>query len=119
MFGDLTRRSAINMADGRYFEGAERYFKMAMKAQNQCRMTLETLCNIKNPPVIYARQANISNGPQQVNNGTASPSHAAEKENPPNNVLEQSNEVGMDAGAPGMSGDGNPEVDAMAAVNRT
>ena len=37
--------------------------KLALKAQNQCRMTLETLAAIKNPPVIYARQANFANGP--------------------------------------------------------
>ena len=44
--------------------------RMAMKAQNQCRMTLETLATIKNPPVVFARQANINNGgQQQVNNG--------------------------------------------------
>jgi hypothetical protein len=41
MFADLSRRSVINLNDGSYFEGGERYFKMAMKAQNQCRMTLE------------------------------------------------------------------------------
>jgi hypothetical protein len=35
---------------------------MAMKAQNQRRMTLETLATIKNPPVLIARQANINNG---------------------------------------------------------
>jgi len=34
-------------------------------------MTLETLATIKNPPVVFARQANINNGgQQQVNNGT-------------------------------------------------
>jgi hypothetical protein len=44
--------------------------RMAMRAQNQCRMTLETLATIKNPPVVYAKQANINNGgQQQVNNG--------------------------------------------------
>jgi len=43
---------------------------MALKAQNQGRMTLETLATIKNPPVVFARQANINNGgQQQVNNG--------------------------------------------------
>jgi hypothetical protein len=31
-------------------------------------MTLETLATIKNPPVVFARQANIAQGPQQVNN---------------------------------------------------
>lgn len=43
--------------------------RLALRAQNQCRMTLETLSNIKNPPVVYARQANVTTGPQQVNNG--------------------------------------------------
>ena len=26
---------------------------------------------MKNPPVVFARQANIANGPQQVNNGVS------------------------------------------------
>ena len=47
----------------------ETYMRMALKAQSQCRATLKTLANIKNPPVVFARQANIAQGPQQVNNG--------------------------------------------------
>ena len=43
-------------------------FRYALRAQSQCRATLETLATIKNPPVLFARQANVSNGPQQVNN---------------------------------------------------
>ena len=43
--------------------------RMALKAQSQCRATLETLATIKNPPAVFARQANIAQGPQQVNNG--------------------------------------------------
>ena len=42
--------------------------RLALKAQGQCRATLETLATIKNPPVVFARQANIAQGPQQVNN---------------------------------------------------
>lgn len=43
---------------------------MALKAQAQCRATLETLAEIKNPqPTAFLRQANIAYGPQQVNNG--------------------------------------------------
>lgn len=49
--------------------GTEIYLRLALKAQSQCRATLQALASIKNPPV-YAQQANISNGPQQVNNGT-------------------------------------------------
>ena len=47
-----------------------RYLRLALKAQSQRRATLETLATIKNPPVIYAKQANITSGPQQVNTGT-------------------------------------------------
>src|SRR5690606_26950893 len=48
-----------------------RYMRLALKAQSQCRTTLETLAAIKNPPVVFAKQANIAHGPQQVNNGSA------------------------------------------------
>lgn len=54
-----------------YQKPMESYLRMAMKAQNQCRMTLETLTTVKNPSVVYARQANIAHGPQQVNNGVS------------------------------------------------
>jgi hypothetical protein len=36
MFADLSRRS-VNNLNGSYLEAGERYLKMAMKAQNQCR----------------------------------------------------------------------------------
>jgi hypothetical protein len=37
---------------------------LALKAQSQCRATLETLAAIKNPqPVAFVRQANIAHGP--------------------------------------------------------
>jgi len=71
IFGELARRSALNM--GEYLDASERYMRLALKAQGQCRSTLETLAAIKNPPVVYAKQANIAHGPQQVNNGVMSP----------------------------------------------
>jgi hypothetical protein len=40
--------------------------RLALKAQSQCRTTAETLAVMRNPPV-FARQANVVNGPQQVN----------------------------------------------------
>jgi phosphohistidine phosphatase SixA len=99
IFNDLARRAALNM--GEYINAAERYLRLALKAQSQCRATLETLATIKNPPVIYARQANITNGPQQINNGT-SPAHAGEKTSiEPNKLLEQQNEQRLDTGTQG------------------
>ena len=69
MFGELARRAALNM--GEYIDATERYMRLALKAQGQCRATLESLAAIKNPPVLFARQANINNGGQQVNNALA------------------------------------------------
>lgn len=96
IFGELARRSALNM--GEYLDASERYMRLALKAQGQCRATLETLAAIKNPPVVFARQANINNGgQQQVNNGVpanrqvseagASP-RASESLSEPNELLE-------------------------------
>ncbi len=117
MFGELSRRSALNM--GEYLDASERYLRMALKAQNQCRMTLETLSNIKNPPVVYAKQANIANGPQQVNNGNvASRARGEESKIQPNKVLEQSNEKRMDSTTQGEAGTGNSEMETVAAGDR-
>ena len=75
MFGELARVAQVNMFKEPDY--ADRYMRLAFKAQGQSRATLETLAAIKNPPVLFARQANINNGgQQQVNNGTA-PAQAA------------------------------------------
>ena len=87
IFMSLARRAA----NQEYLKQLETYLRMALKAQNQSRMTLETLAKIKNPPVIFAKQANINqgNGNQQVNNGTPAPaSHAEKNINQPNELLE-------------------------------
>lgn len=71
LFNTLAKRAYANMVAG-HGDAADRYFRLALKAQSQCRTTWETLAEIKNPrPVAFVRQANISHGPQQVNNGMA------------------------------------------------
>jgi hypothetical protein len=50
----------------------ETYLRLALKAQTQCRTTLEAVSNLKKPSAIYANQANISHGHQQVNNSAES-----------------------------------------------
>ena len=76
----------------------DRYLRLALKAQSQCRATLETLATIKNPPVIYAKQANIANGPQQVNNGSLPASVGGETSIEPNKLLEQQHGERLDTG---------------------
>jgi hypothetical protein len=72
IFGELARIAHCNLF--KVPDVAERYLRLALKAQGQSRATVETLATIKNPPVVFARQANINNGgQQQVNNGAANP----------------------------------------------
>ena len=84
----------------------------ALKAQSQCRATLETLAAIKNPaPVAFVRQANIAHGPQQVNNGPQPAadgvSRARESEIPPNKLLEHQHGERLDLGTVQASGRGD------------
>jgi hypothetical protein len=51
----------------------EAFMKLAFKAQSQCRSTLQALSDIINTSVVYAKQANITNGNQQINNGVTAP----------------------------------------------
>jgi hypothetical protein len=65
-FHKLTRIAGNNLSN---LEATDTFMRLALRAQSQCRATLETLAVIKNPtPVAFVRQANIANGPQQVNN---------------------------------------------------
>ncbi len=114
MFCELSRRAANNM--GEYIEASERYLRMALKAQNQCRMTLETLSNIKNPPVVYAKQANISNGPQQVNNTLHA--RTGENKNQPSKLLKATHEAPMDTGTKGSACPKDSPLEAVAEINR-
>lgn len=70
------------------FDIKEKFIRLAFKSQSQCRATVESLAVIQQGPAIFARQANIANGPQQVNNGVpasttaiADPGLAARVEN--------------------------------------
>jgi hypothetical protein len=76
IFTELSTRAAANMRER--LGDMDRYLRLALKAQSQCRATLETLAVIKNPPTVFARQANIAQGPQQVNNAVLLPSGDAQ-----------------------------------------
>jgi hypothetical protein len=95
----------------------EANLRIALRAQSQCRATLETLAAIKNPPMVFAKQANINqgNGNQQVNNGASDPAtHAGEIINQPNELLEAQHGERMDTRTAGATIVKNP---AMATVD--
>lgn len=86
----------------------EANMRVALRAQSQCRAALETLATVKNPPVIYARQANVTTGPQQVNNGIRS--HARENEIEQNKLLEQNDGERLDTGTASTAGSLDPDM---------
>lgn len=90
--------------------------RMALRAQNQCRATLETLAAIKNPPVIFAKQANIANGHQQINNGA--PSRALENESQQSKLLEEQHGEWLDTGTAGTAIGADKAMAAVGEINR-
>jgi hypothetical protein len=118
IFNNLARR-AIN---AEYMDILDRYLKLALRAQSQCRATWEALATIKNPTVMgYVRQANIAHGPQQVNNASASPDgapRAGENPNLQNKLLEEKYGERLDTGTTGAPGRADPAMATVGEVDR-
>ncbi|WP_218509750.1 hypothetical protein [Variovorax sp. dw_308] len=128
VFSDLARR-ACKKFDGN-LPDAERLLRLALKAQSQCRATFESIAVIQNPGPVFAHQANIAHGAQQVNNmSSAFPTDLASQRarkkkkkvggvelithEEGNNVVEQ-----MDTGAARRAGKGNSDLVAVDSVDR-
>jgi hypothetical protein len=92
--------------------------RLALRAQAQCRSTLETLAAIKNPPVIFAKQANIASGHQQINNGTPAPTHAREIEIEPNELSGECRELLPDATSSSITSRVNQEMETVGKLDR-
>ena len=77
-------------------------FNLALKAQAQSRATIQALVELKYPKqATFVKQANISNGHQQINNGqtnketsTRAPAHAQVIEQAHNELLNDLNKSG-------------------------
>jgi hypothetical protein len=130
IFTSLARRAAQNA--GEYLGATDTYMRLALKAQAQCRATLEALAEIKNPrPVAFVKQANISNGPQQVNNGVSNPAskgnepvradaqaHAGKISGQQNGLLEHQHGNYLHTRAQSTSGGADPHLEAVEAGHR-
>lgn len=121
MFNHLARKAF----KAEYLSQADAYLRHAMKAQAQCRATLEALAEIKNPrAVAFVKQANIAHGPQQVNNGVATGAAAGSRACAQENGVTQSNELlehrhgqWLDTGEAGEAGRGDSAMATVGTVN--
>lgn len=86
MFTSLARRAKNQEKLLQY----ETHMRFALKAQNQCRATLQALVQLKQPSnTTFVKQANIAQGHQQVNNGI----QLENKSNSQNKLLEDINDL--------------------------
>jgi len=108
IFNNLAQRSAKQET----FKGIEVLLRLALKAQAQARSTAEALALLKNPQP-YIRQANMTTGPQQVNNSYAGGSGARSFQSEPNKLLEADHGQRMDFGAQGAASRVNQTVEAV------
>ncbi len=101
----------------------DRYLKLALRAQSQCRATWETLATMKNPPIMgYVRQANIAHGHQQVNNApsnTDDTSRTRENADLQSKLLDENGGERLDIGAAGAAGGANPAMATLGKSDRT
>ena len=89
------------------------FLRLAYKAQAQCRSTLQTLSDIKNPSVVCAKQANITHGNQQINNGVPGP-RTQENKNNSNELLTEIPNATLDTRRTGETVPVNSELEAVA-----
>jgi hypothetical protein len=104
MFTSLAQRAAGQ----EHLKQYQTFMILALKAQAQSRATISALVDLKYPKQAstFVKQANIANGPQQVNNGNASASahtgistpsgtHAGDYQSEPNKLLERQHLAGQ------------------------
>lgn len=120
IFNNLAQRAALNM--GEYINAADRYMRLALKAQSQCRATIEALGELKNPqPVAFVKQANFANGPQQVNNGdnfaTSTHARAEKNQNQPNELLEDIPNEQLDSRTPSATSRADTAVETLGKID--
>ena len=115
----MFNRLAYQATQSEYPNEMEARLRHALRAQAQCRATLETLAEIKNPrPVAFVKQANIAAGPQEVNNSVP-PSRAREiTGNQSNELLEMKDGKRLDTGTTRAAGRGDPPLETVAEVYR-
>ena len=128
IFTSLARRAQSQ----EYQKHLESFLGLALKAQAQSRATISALVDLKYPrQATFVKQANIANGPQQVNNGAAAGgdaeqyaqprTHAGKSEPDQNKLLEASHEQPgkrMDTRAAQTAERSYQAVETVATVNR-
>jgi hypothetical protein len=99
MFTELARRSFVNM--GQYIDASDRYMRLALKAQANCRATLEALGKLHQPREQVVKHVHVNQGGQAVV-ADQFHQHTGGRENEQSN--EQPHATGTAGESPALSG---------------
>ena len=115
LFTHMAVRAGSTMEKG-YGEAAERYMKLALRAQAQCTKAILAIGELRNPRQIsFVQQANIAHN-QQVNNGQTSRTQNSEIQ--PNKLIDgESYDVQMDGRTTQTAGRADQKMEAVGAIN--
>lgn len=118
VFSMLASRAHSTLEKGA-IDRAEKYLRLAMKAQSQSRATVETLANMKAPKgVAFVAQANIAHGHQQVNNQPSEILAQGKSEFVPNKLLTEANHEPVDARGQSKAKGNNQPVETLGKIHR-
>jgi hypothetical protein len=99
LFSRLTERALSHS----HVSNIEAFMRLALRAQNQCRATLETLSSFNKAPTVFAQQANVATN-QQINYSQ-------------NQLSGDDDELRQDTRAPGAEKAVNPEMETLGEVD--
>jgi len=112
IFISLARRAA-RQTHLRHYEA---FMGLALKAQSQSRSTVTAIGDLKNPRATFVGQANLTTGPQQINNGIFP--KPSENQKTPNQLSGKTHELHQNTGTQSLEGGIDKTMEAMGKINR-
>jgi len=110
---------ASKVSDTTNADHIELLSKVALKAQNQCRTTVATLSEMKNPKrATFVKQLNQANQMQVNNEGGTKAEIQKKNTNPANELLEKTNGERLDTRTTSETVSNDDEIETMAKINR-
>jgi len=113
IFTSLARKASVQTELRQY----EAFMGLALKAQSQSRSTVAAIADMKNPrQATFVGQANLTTGPQQINNGTFP--NQSENQNTPNQLSGATHELHQNTGTQSLESGIDKAMEAMGKINR-
>lgn len=115
LFANLTARAM----GAKHMDNVEVFLRLAFKAQNQARATLQTLGELKAPKnVSFVKQANIGQNVQVNNGAEPSRTRARKPKKAQNELLEMEHGERLDTRATSTAGGADPTMATVGAKHR-